>query len=86
MHEPQPRPTRTNNGVPNGTYPIPKDPAPVYEVGMWVALYHNPTNAHRITAIDGDRLTCQRSASVITVETARVKPLIPQKKAVICTD
>jgi hypothetical protein len=59
-------------------YSVPERPAPVYEVGMSVALYHTPRLARRIIAIAGDEITVMHFGEPLTVNIARVKPLIPQ--------
>jgi UvrD-like helicase C-terminal domain/AAA domain len=80
------RRVKTNNGIPDGTFPIPRVSDPVYEVGMAVALYHNPLNAHKIIEINGDQLTVQRGALLfITVDKDRVRPLVPQNRATLRT-
>jgi hypothetical protein len=51
---------------------------PIFFIGQWVALYHNPRNACKITALTVDSATVQQGdRDPITVPLERIKPLIP---------
>jgi len=57
---------------------VPPIPEQALEVGMLVAVHHNPANAAKVIAINGSSITVQRGhQEPVTVDRARLKPLVP---------
>jgi UvrD-like helicase C-terminal domain/AAA domain len=58
-------------------YQVPPVPQRALDVGVMVAMFHNPRCAGRIVAINGAMLSVVRGGEVVEIEAARCKALIP---------
>jgi hypothetical protein len=56
---------------------VPPVPQRALDVGVMVAMFHNPRCAGRIVAINGAMLLVVRGGEIVEIEAARCKALIP---------